>query len=211
MNEYWDERFRKEGRIWGDLPSRTAEYARQLFEIEGVRSVLVPGSGYGRNTRLFSAAGFDVTGVEIAASAAEEARRFDPLSKVHQASVMDMSFLDGTFDAVYCYNVLHLFLANDRRAFLRQCADSVRDGGPMFFTVFSELDSSYGKGRRVEENTFESRPGRPAHYFTEADLIDRFRDMQVVETGLAEDPEDHGQGPHVHLLRYIYVRITHPQ
>jgi SAM-dependent methyltransferase len=208
MNEYWDDRFRAEGRIWGDRPSRTAEHALKIFQQNGVKSVLVPGSGYGRNTRLFSVAGFEVTGVEISPVACAEALNFDPLTRSYNASTLDMSFLDGHFDAVYCFNVLHLFWESDRRLLIRQCAGKLKNNGLMYFTVFSDREASFGKGREVENNTFESKPGRPAHYFTEEDLKKHFKDFALIELGLAEDPEDHGEGPHTHLLRYIFVRTN---
>jgi hypothetical protein len=56
----------------------------------------------------------------------------------------------------------------------------------------------------VEENTFESKPGRPVHFFTEDDLVESFRGFELLDTGLMEDPEDHGtEGPHVHWVRFI--------
>jgi chemotaxis methyl-accepting protein methylase len=102
------------------------------------------------------------------------AREFDPLSRFYNASVLDMSFDTNVYDAIYCFNVLHLFRENDRYVFIQQCDNKLNKGGLMFFTVFSEKESSFGEGREVERNTFESRPGRPAHYFTEADLKAHF-------------------------------------
>jgi hypothetical protein len=77
----------------------------------------------------------------------------------------------------------------------------------MFFVVFSDMEPSYGTGRLVEENTFESKPGREVHYYSEEDLISEFRDLEILQTGMMEDPEEHGwEGRHTHLLRYIYAR-----
>ena len=134
------------------------------------------------------------------------ALEFDPLSGFFNASVLDMSFLPEKYDAIYCFNVLHLFREKDRKLFIDQCQERVKDNGLMFFTVFSEKESSYGQGKEVEKNTFESKPGRPVHYFTESDLKAHFKGMEILETGIMEDPEDHGaEGPHTHRLRYIYV------
>jgi SAM-dependent methyltransferase len=208
MNDYWDARFRSEGRIWGDAPSRTAEQALQLFTVRGVKSVLVPGSGYGRNTRLFSSAGMAVTGVEISRTAWEEAKTFDPATHSYNGSALDLSFIKDTFDAVYGFNVLHLFRYDDRRAFIQQCRARLNPGGLLYFTVFSEREKSFGKGAEVEPGTFESKPGRPVHYFTGHDLRDHFPGLSVLATGLTEDDENHGEeGPHTHLLRYICVRV----
>lgn len=206
MNEYWDERYRAEGKIWGETPSQTAVYALELFKKENVIKMLVPGSGYGRNTRLFSSSGFKVTGVELSETACKMAHQFDPATRIFNDSVLDISYLGTKYDAIYCFNVLHVFREYDRALFFNQCISRIKKGGVMFFTVFSENDPSYGTGKEIEKNTFESRPGRAAHYFSEDDLKAQFKKTEILETGLMEDPEDHGEGPHTHLLRYIYAR-----
>jgi SAM-dependent methyltransferase len=207
MNDYWDSRYQAEGKIWGDSPSHTAVYALGLFRKAKVKSILVPGSGYGRNTRLFSASGFAVTGVEKSPAAYAMALKFDPLSRFYNASSLDMSFLPDKYEAIYCFNVLHVFNKEDRERFIRQCLGKIKPPNLMFFTVFSEEDDSFGKGKETEKNTFESRPGRAAHYFTASDLKAHFKGMETLETGILEDPENHGaEGPHVHRLRYIYLK-----
>jgi hypothetical protein len=206
MTEYWDLRYQAEGKIWGEQSSKTAEYALQIFQAAGVKKLLVAGSGYGRNTKLFSAAGFTVTGVEIAFEACKMAMTYDPDTRVYNNSVLDMSFLPAKFDGLYSFNVLHLFKEVDRRRFIRQADIRVKKQHPLFFTVFSEKEESFGKGAETEKNTFESKPGRPVHYFSEQDLREHFRDFEIMETGLMEDAENHGGGPHTHILRYIYVK-----
>ena len=191
--------------IWGECPSQTAVFALQLFQQNDVKTILVPGSGYGRNTKLYSQAGFEVTGIEISPVAYAMARKFDPLSRFYNASSIDMSFDKEKYQAIYCFNVLHLFCEHERRLFLQQCIDKANTGGFMFFTVFSEIEPSYGKGKKIERNTFESKPGRPVHYFTESDLRDHFEGMEIIATGIMEDSENHGGEAHTHILRYIYL------
>lgn len=206
MKDYWNGRFIREGQIWGDMPSRSAEYALELFQRNGVRRILVPGAGYGRNTRLFSSAGFEVVGIEISEEASRIAEKFDERTKFLNRSVFDMPH-DGVYDALYCFNLLHLFLESERALLLSRCREKLREGGFAFFVVFSELEKSFGKGRRLEHNTFESKPGRAAHYFTEGDLLEHFRDFSLIESGIMEDTESHGEeGFHRHMLRYIFCR-----
>ena len=203
--EYWDKRYSAEGKIWGDKPSLTASHALGLFQKGKVKSVLVPGSGYGRHTAFFAQAGYDVTGIEISPVAVAIASQADRLTHFHQASVLEMSTIYGQFDAVYCYNVLHLFLEANRALFIRRCESRLEKSGLMYFTVFSEKEADYGKGMEVEQNTFETRPGRPAHYFTEDDLRMHFARYTIQDIGMVEEPENHGGKPHTHLLRYICV------
>lgn len=203
MQDYWDGRFKKEGRIWGDIPSSTVERAVDLFTEYKVKKVLVPGAGYGRNAKVFSSAGFQVTGIEISGEAVRLAKEYTPEIRLCQGSVLDMP-VNSLFDAIYCFNVLHLFRAADRKVFLDQCMARLKDGGLLFFTVFSDKESSYGRGAEVERGTFESKPGRPVHYFTEKELQEQFSDCAVLSHGTIEEHEDHGEeGPHTHILRYI--------
>jgi len=169
---------------------------------------LVPGSGYGRNTKLFSNAGLSVVGVEISGIAFNLAKEFDPLSKFYNMSVLDIEHISEMFDAVYCFNVLHLFRQTEREQFIKSCARNIKDRGILYFVVFSEKEKNFGTGNEVEENTFESKPGRPVHYFSDNDLMEHFKDYNLIETGLVEDQEGHGaEGEHTHVLRYIVCSL----
>jgi len=205
--EYWESRFKAEGKIWGESPSQSAHAAVKLFLANNVKTVLVPGSGYGRNTKLFSASGMDVTGIEISETAYEMAIQFDPRSKFYKGTVLDMSCDNLKYDAIYCYNVLHLFRQTERELFLQQCKGKLKDGGLIFFTVFSNEESTFGQGTETELNTFESKPGRPVHYFTEGDLKQHFHNFDIINIGTIQDPENHGGDAHIHILRYIFARL----
>ena len=204
MSVFWEERYAAEGAIWGDRPSKSVERAHALFRQLGSQTLLIPGSGYGRNAQFFAGTGYDVTGIEVSKTALAIAQSQSPGCRYIHASVLDDVLTGETFDAIYCFNVLHLFLAAERRDMIRRCQRWLRLGGLAFFVVFSEKEATYGRGKAVEPETFETRPGRPAHYFTDADLRAHFADFTVMETGLVADPEDHSpEGPHVHELRYV--------
>ncbi len=204
MQGYWDGRFAGESMIWGHAPSTTAVSALALFRARGDSKILVPGAGYGRNTKLFADAGLEVDGIEISPAAVALARAHDPRTVFICASALAAPLAPAAYDAVYCFNVLHLFRRPERALFLERCHSTLRQGGLAYFAVFSDREKSFGQGRQVEENTFESKPGRPVHYFTDQDLRDHFALFAVRETGLAEDREDHGaEGPHIHIVRYI--------
>lgn len=206
--EYWESRFKAEGKIWGESPSQSAHAALHLFLANNVKTVLVPGSGYGRNTKLFSAYGLDVTGIEISETAYKIAGQFDPRSKFFNGTVMNMSFDNRRYDAIYCFNVLHLFRQLERELFLNQCIGKLKERGLVYFVVFSNEESTFGQGQETEPNTFESKPGRPVHYFTEADLRQYFCNFKIIDIGTIQDPENHGGDAHIHMLRYIFARLN---
>ena len=205
--EYWESRFQADGKIWGDFPSQSTHAALKLFLANNVKTVLVPGSGYGRNTKLFSASGLDVTGIEISETAYKLASQFDPHSKFYNGTVLDMTFDDHRYDVIYCYNVLHLFHQPERELLLNQCIGKLKEHGLVYFAVFSNEESTFGQGQQTEPNTFESKPGRPVHYFTEADLRQHFHNFRIIDIGTIQDPENHGGDAHVHILRYIFARL----
>ncbi len=207
MKDYWDGRFESEERIWGERPSHTAEYALELFERRNIKRIMVPGAGYGRNTKFFSSKGYAVTGVEISEEAYKIALAYDERTEFYKSSILDIQITNESYDAIYCFNVLHLFRENERVLFLDKCFDWLKAGGVAFFTVFSTEEKSYGKGSEVEKNTFESKQGRPVHYFSDQDIKDHFSKFDILETGLMKDTENHGdEGEHVHTLRYIFAK-----
>ena len=167
--EYWEKRFLDGGKIWGDKPSKATIYALELFKKYDLNRILVPGAGYGRNTKLFTDANLKVVGIEVSESAISIAKNFNPKTQFFQGSVLDMPFDDERYDGIYCCNVLHLFLKDDRISFLKKCYEQLTAKGFVFFVVFSDKERSFGKGKRIEENTYESKPWRPTHYFTEID------------------------------------------
>lgn len=205
MRDYWNNRFSVEGEIWGVKPSKTAYYALKLFKSLNVRSVIIPGAGYGRNTRLFGEAGFKVIGVEISDNAIKEARKFDTKSKFYRKTALEIDSLGKKFDAIYCFNLLHLFKEKERLLFIEKCNEILNNDRFAFFVVFSDKEESFGRGKKIEEHTFESKPGRIAHYFTREDLLAHFNNFDVIEIGEMTDEENHGEaGEHVHRLRYVF-------
>lgn len=118
-----------------------------------------------------------------------------------------MPFNDELYDVIYCYNTLHLFLREERIKILKKCYNQLKANGFVFFVVFSDKEKSFGKGKEIEENTYESKPGRLTHYFTDEDIIEHFKNYLIIETGVIEDQENHGEtGLHTHILRYIFAQ-----
>ncbi|MFW9897322.1 MAG: class I SAM-dependent methyltransferase [Candidatus Thorarchaeota archaeon] len=202
---YWEDRFSTEGKIWGEFPSNSAIYALKLFKKYDIRNILIPGSGYGRHTKLFSDNHYNVVGVEISEIAVEMAKSFNPQTTFINCSVLEMDTVDDKFDAIYCFNLLHLFLKEDRQKLIKQCYNRLNSKGLVFFTAFSEGEPSYGRGKELESHTFESKPGRPTHYFLEEDLINHFNEFKIIKTDIIKEQENHGErGKHTHSLRYLF-------
>ncbi|MEF2965804.1 class I SAM-dependent methyltransferase [Paenibacillus sp. M1] len=206
MDSYWNVRYHEEGLIWGQNPSSTAFHARDIFKQNNVTTVLVPGSGYGRNTKALSA-DFTVEGIELSGHAVKLARQWDPQSHFMEGSVLDSPTGGKKYDAVYCFDLLHLFLLKDRRKLIDHCIKQLNDSGIMYFTCFSDEDTHNGAGKRVEEGTFEYMEGKCAHFFTEEDLINHFGGLNLMEVGsVTEKLTYQDERTKEYLLRYIVVK-----
>ncbi|MBN1500783.1 MAG: class I SAM-dependent methyltransferase [Spirochaetes bacterium] len=205
MNNYWEERYLSGGKIWGDIPSISVLEADKNFSRYSFRRIHIPGCGYGRNAGFFINKGYVVSGSEISATACRLAGEKFPSLKLINCSMLEENFIPGSIDAVYAFNDLHLFKLDERLKLISIWSDMIKFAGMIFCTVFSELEDSFGKGAETEDNTFETKPGRPVHYFTKDDLVSHFKNLTHVKDGIFDEPEDH-DGKHIHKLRYIILK-----
>jgi 2-polyprenyl-3-methyl-5-hydroxy-6-metoxy-1,4-benzoquinol methylase len=118
-----------EGFIWGEQPSETAYHSKELFLKYQVKSVLVPGAGYGRNTIILSDT-FDVNAIELSSEAVLLARQWDDKSWFIEGSIFDSSVTNKQYDAVYCYDLLHLFTNIDRATLIHRCMEKLGQEEP---------------------------------------------------------------------------------
>jgi SAM-dependent methyltransferase len=210
MQAYWDLRFLRGGCIWSENPSESAKYANRLFNKYDITDLLILGIGYGRNSLPFLESGCNVSGIEISKVAIELLKKSELSNKIRvfNGSIIDMPFEDMKYDAVFSFNVLHLFNRKDRQTIMDKCKSQLNPKGLIFFTVMSELEHGYGEGIKIEENTFVKK-GKPVHFFTEEDLKQHFSKFEIIESDLIDEPEQHSkEGKHTHKCRYIFALNT---
>lgn len=65
MTEFWEEAFKDKQEMWGLEPAKSTILTKDFFVENKVKTVLIPGIGYGRNAQIFSDNGMSVTGIEI--------------------------------------------------------------------------------------------------------------------------------------------------
>ncbi len=206
---FWDERFRRERHIWGEAPSVVASAVVRFFRAQGLRRLCIPGCAYGRHCLYFARQDFRVVGVDLAPAglglAAASARAAGVPLALAGGDALALPLRDGAFDGVFAFNLLHLFLGGGRARCAAELCRIVRPGGWLCATAFATEDPSYGKGQRVEPNTFDDRGGRPAHYFTDPELRDLFRAAGFIPRSVetVHEQEDHGAGPHMHVWHLV--------
>lgn len=186
MSEFWETAFSTNRTMWGDTPADNARTVLGLFREHGIKTMLVPGFGYGRNAKVFYEQGFRVTGIEISQTAiARACQHFGSEVVIHHGSVTDM-----LYDGIYCYSLIHLLNPADRKKLIDDCYQQLKPGGLMVFVALSVNDKRHGAGEEIAPNTFLSPHGLPLYFYTEAAIDDEFGNYGILEAKEINEPKE---------------------
>jgi len=202
MTELWEAVFIDKQTIWGLEPTLSAVFARDAFVRSGIKDVLIPGVGYGRNAKPFLESGMTVTGIEISATAITLARSQLGLDfPIYHGSVSNMPFDDRQYDGIFCYGLIYLLDADGRAKLIRDSWAQLAFGGTMIFTVISKDAPMYGQGPRLGDDWYEIHPGLKM-YFYDADSVEReFGAHGLVEQCKLEEPLHNGKSfPFINVI-----------
>jgi len=182
LGEFWDAKYAGDKTLWGTRPVAIVAECRELFLRHGVQSILIPAVGYGRNAKDFSENGFRVDGIEISDEAINIGRIFAPQVNFIKGNVLEME-LPGTYDAVFCCDILQILLKHERKMLLDRCLRHCKPGGLILISCLAKTDVLFGKGREIEKDTFEGSGGLHFHYADEGEMRDAYPELEVVKLG----------------------------
>ncbi|HVH98901.1 MAG TPA: class I SAM-dependent methyltransferase [Enhygromyxa sp.] len=200
-NEFWETAFIEKQLMWGLEPTRSALFANDYFARTGVRDVLIPGVGYGRNAKAFLERGMSVTGIEISETAIALARSQLGLDiPIHHGSVASMPYDHREYDGIFCYGLIYLLDADGRAKLIRDCYRQLVPGGHMIFTVISKRAPMYGRGTQLGDDWYEILPGVKM-YFYDADSVEReFGPHGLIESSAIDEPTPGGSLPFINVV-----------
>lgn len=202
MADLWEPTFAKNQLMWGLEPTNSALLAAEHFAKRGVRDVLIPGIGYGRNAKPFLEQGMSVTGIEISETAISLARSQLGINiPIHHGSVTDMPYDDRIYGGIFCFGLIYLLDAPRREKLLRDCHEQLTPSGSMIFTVIAKEAPMYGRGVKLEEDWYETQPDMRL-YFYDAESIQReFSPYGLVEFFPVEEKAVSGDSlPFFHVV-----------
>jgi SAM-dependent methyltransferase len=175
MAEFWEQAFRARSLLWGEDPTASAVTAAEAFAQAGLRKILIPGFGYGRNARPFLDRGMEVVGIEISETAIALAQGLlGPGVTIHHGSVDKMPFDDEVYDGVYCHALVHLLEEKDRTQFLDDCWTQVRPGGLLVFTAITKAAPTYGTGHKLAKDRYRTKDGVDLFFYDRASIEAEF-------------------------------------
>lgn len=200
MTEFWEAVFEEKELMWGLEPTASALLARDYFARMGVRDVLIPGIGYGRNAKPFIDHGMSVTGIEISQTAITLARSQLGLRiPIHHGSVTEMPFDQHAYDGIFCFGLIYLLDAQGRDKFLGDCYRQLTPGGHMIFTVISKKAPFYGQGTRLGDDWYERFPNLPMYFYDTDSVRREFEPYGLVESSELNERSG-GGAPFIHVV-----------
>ena len=193
MTEFWEEAFADKQVMWGFEPTTSAILARDYFVKNGVKDVLIPGIGYGRNAKPFLDSGMSITGIEISETAIALARsKLDLQSPIHHGSLTGMPSDSRKYDGIFCYGLIHLLNTEERAKLIGDCYNQLAPGGTMIFTFISKKAPMYGLGRKLGEDWYERLPNLKMYFYDVESAQREFGAYGLLECLEIEEPSNGG-------------------
>lgn len=182
MAEFWEEAFKDKKEMWGLEPAKSTVLTKDFFIEQGVRNVLIPGIGYGRNANIFIENRIAVTGIEISQTAIDLAKKHfgDKLSIFH-GSVTEMPFEDNTYDGIFCYGLIYLLDEDERAKLIQDCFNQLKENGFMVFTAITKDAQTYGQGTEITKDRFEMFGGVKIFFYDKESIQEEFGNYGLFE------------------------------
>lgn len=180
--EFWESAFLEKQEMWGFKPAHSAALTKDFFVEMGVKNVLIPGIGYGRNAQIFREAGMNVTGIEISKSAIEMAEKhYGAGMTIYHGSVTNMPFDEAQYDGIFCYALIHLLDSDERAKLIRDCYDQLKEDGYMVFIAISKDAPMYGNGNFISKDRYEIHKGAKIFFYDKSTIENEFGQFGLFE------------------------------
>ncbi|HTO16294.1 MAG TPA: class I SAM-dependent methyltransferase [Edaphocola sp.] len=175
MTEFWEKAFKDKQEMWGFSPAKSTLLVNNFFIKQNVKSVLIPGIGYGRNAKIFKDNGMNVTGIEISQTAIDLAQKhFGKDLTIYHGSVTEMPFDKNLYDGIYCYALIHFLDKKERGKFIQDCLNQLTANGCMVFATISKKAQIYGHGTFIKKDRYELFSGLKMFFYDEESIQEEF-------------------------------------
>jgi len=187
--DFWEHNFKEKQTMWGFDPAESAIMVKDFFIEKKLKDILIPGIGYGRNTKIFLESEMNVTGIEISKTAIDLARTQNKLEiTIYHGSVTEMPFDSKLYDGIFSYALIHLLNNRERKKFISDCYSQLNPGGYMFFSTIAKNDSLYTKGTPVSKDRFEVMKGAKLFFYDTESINKEFEKYGLVDFSEIDEP-----------------------
>jgi SAM-dependent methyltransferase len=196
--QLWDNRYQKEGHIWGDESSICA---RTIAErLQGTdKKVIDLGCGYGRDVIYLAKKGFQVIGVDLSEMGINTGKEWAKKECVEATLCIrkEINFTDYQeyFDAVISNRVMHLLIRpEERMEYLNEICHILKKGGLLSLTARSVNDPTRPKSHVNLDEPAQVRPGHWVKFFTHDEFYECFKSNFEIKS-IAEIEERESDNP----------------
>src|SRR5690606_7627952 len=111
--------------------------------------------------------------------------------KIHHGSVTEMPFDNNVYDGIFCYALIHLLNAQERKKFIKDCYNQLKPNGHMMFTVISKKSPMYGHGKQLSKDRFEVMKGVGLFFYDSDSVRTEFEEYGLMEFTEIDEPIKH--------------------
>lgn len=188
MTGFWEEAFKEKQEMWGFKPAKSAILTKDFFIENKVKTVLIPGIGYGRNAQIFRETGMTVTGIEISQTAIDLGQKhFGNDLIIYHGSVTEMPFDNNLYDGIFCYGLIYLLSKAEREKLIEDCYNQLAENGCMVFTVITKEAKTYGQGTFISKDRFQMFGGVQLFFYDRETIKEEFGKVGLFEIIVVEE------------------------
>lgn len=161
MSRIWDKVYSNDSAFFGEEPSDFAQKCYSDFKRYNIKRILELGCGQGRDTIFFALKGLDVHAIDSSNVAIEniyqKIRGKNISVKLeHFEASKTLPFDSSYFDAVYSHMFYNMrFTDEELRSLFKESSRVLKKNGLLNFSVRSDKDALYNKGKKIESNICE--------------------------------------------------------
>jgi ubiquinone/menaquinone biosynthesis C-methylase UbiE len=156
------------------------------FKRHKIKSILDLGCGMGRPSVHLAEKGFEVVGIDASKSALRMANTWVHGEKLANVGLVcgamtHLPFRDDCFDAVVSVSVIIHAVKRNIEKTVAEIHRTLRKNGLLLTNLTSVKDPRYGKGEKIEDNTFkileafeDKRFEETHHFFTRKEALEMF-------------------------------------
>ncbi len=173
----WNNRYTKEGEIWGKDPSYAARLAVLEHYINKGDLIAEIGGGYGRNSYFFREIGanpviFDIS--NIALKIAQEHYGLENFKDLDLTKNIPEIHINK-YDIIFCNFVIHLLDNSDRISIIENANAMLKTGGVSIWTILSSKDNEFSG----INDLFFKRSKNTFHFFSKEEIKELFSNWKI--------------------------------
>ncbi|CAN5438582.1 class I SAM-dependent methyltransferase [soil metagenome] len=190
MSRIWDKVYSNDSAFFGEEPSKFAQKCYTDFKKYHVKRLLELGCGQGRDTIFFASKGLDIHALDSSIIAIENLHKNFREKNIsidlkHFDARQGIPFSNNFFDAIYAHMFFNMRLTDEELKFLFIESNRVlKNNGMLYFSVRSDKDAQYNKGKRINDNIYEIN-GFQIRFFAKSQirsfLADNFEIKDILE------------------------------